>query len=201
MGHTDIQGTHRQTGDTHTDRGHTGRQGTHIQTETHRQTGDTHTYRDTQTDRGHTHKQGTHRQTRDTQTGRDTQTDRDTHTYSGHTYRQAWPDRVQYKLCVSYKCVCEQHRIFFSDCYTNSTTYTGTTNITYNGIPCQRWDVTWPHNPYPREHIENLPDPTISDAANYCRDPDGTGAPWCLTIESGIRWQYCGVSRCYYLGM
>jgi hypothetical protein len=50
-GHTDRRGTHRQTGDTQTDRGHTDRLGTH------RQTGDT------QTDRGHTDRRGTHRQT------------------------------------------------------------------------------------------------------------------------------------------
>jgi hypothetical protein len=77
-GHTDRQGTHRQTRDTqpdggHTDRhGHTNRQG-HTQTDrgqTDRQTGDT------RTDRGHTDRRGTHIQTGDARTYGDTQTDR-----------------------------------------------------------------------------------------------------------------------------
>ena len=31
---------------------------------------------------------------------------------------------------------------------------------------------------------------------NYCRDPDGTGYPWCYTTEQGVRWEGCSVPDC-----
>jgi hypothetical protein len=73
--HTYRQGTHIQTGDTHTDRGRTDRHVTHIQT------GDTHTYK------GHTDIQGTHIHTRDTQTDCG-------HTDIQHVCRYKFPARI-----------------------------------------------------------------------------------------------------------
>ena len=29
-----------------------------------------------------------------------------------------------------------------------------------------------------------------------CRDPDGTGRPWCYTTNKDIRWEYCAVPIC-----
>ena len=31
---------------------------------------------------------------------------------------------------------------------------------------------------------------------NKCRDPDGSGRPWCYTTSSGKRWEYCKVPKC-----
>ncbi|XP_078695288.1 C-type lectin lectoxin-Lio1-like [Branchiostoma floridae x Branchiostoma belcheri] len=31
---------------------------------------------------------------------------------------------------------------------------------------------------------------------NYCRNPDGVERPWCYTLDSSVRWQYCPVKPC-----
>ena len=39
-------------------------------------------------------------------------------------------------------------------------------------------------------------DVTLEDAANYCRNPDGSRSPWCYTTDVGVRWQYCDIPLC-----
>jgi hypothetical protein len=87
--------------------------------------------------------------------------------------------------------------LYLSDCYTNSETYMGTTSTTRYGVSCQRWDANTPHNlDGKRDLFLNLPDATPSDADNFCRDPDGQGAPWCYTMDPRTRWDLCGVAQC-----
>ena len=41
---------------------------------------------------------------------------------------------------------------------------------------------------------ENYPDSGL--VANYCRNPDGEPAAWCYTMDSGIRFELCGIPQC-----
>lgn len=31
---------------------------------------------------------------------------------------------------------------------------------------------------------------------NLCRNPDGDQAPWCYTMDSTVRWEYCRLEKC-----
>ncbi|XP_053377567.1 secretory phospholipase A2 receptor-like [Mercenaria mercenaria] len=91
------------------------------------------------------------------------------------------------------------------ECFpTTSNEYQGLKNTTYEGHVCQRWDSQEPHS-HSRNNIDTFPETTLADAANYCRDPDKEGLPWCYTIDPDIRWQYCGINKCpggsWWLGM
>ncbi|VDI21356.1 Hypothetical predicted protein [Mytilus galloprovincialis] len=71
------------------------------------------------------------------------------------------------------------------DCYTDSTTYQGKVTCTSSGIPC----IVWFNKPYK---------PAGPDMyTNYCRDPDGSGAPWCYTSDSNVPWDFCPVPKCF----
>ena len=77
--------------------------------------------------------------------------------------------------------------------------YKGYVNVTKEGFPCQRWDVQYPHGHPFHDPIttDNFPDDFLSDANNYCRNPDlGSGGPWCYTTDPSIRWQYCAIEPC-----
>ncbi|XP_043835075.1 hepatocyte growth factor-like protein isoform X1 [Dromiciops gliroides] len=71
--------------------------------------------------------------------------------------------------------------------------YRGTANTTATGIPCQRWDAQTPH----QHHF--LPDNyECKDLReNFCRNPDGSEAPWCFTSRPGMRVAFCfQIKRC-----
>ncbi|XP_071611681.1 hepatocyte growth factor-like protein isoform X7 [Heliangelus exortis] len=71
--------------------------------------------------------------------------------------------------------------------------YRGRVNVTVSGIPCQRWDAQTPH----RHHF--VPEKyTCKDLQeNYCRNPDGSEAPWCFTSRPTIRIAFCfQIRRC-----
>ena len=76
------------------------------------------------------------------------------------------------------------------DCYSVSSNYRGKVTCTRYGVPCQRWDVNTPHPPSIR------PSDPDDLASNYCRDPDGTGTPWCYTIDPTLRWEFCPIAKC-----
>ena len=66
-------------------------------------------------------------------------------------------------------------------------TYNGTTATTIGGLTCQRWDSQTPHS-----HSWGL-----NEEENYCRNiPDFEEKPWCYTVSSGTRWDYCDVPLC-----
>ncbi|XP_008103243.1 hepatocyte growth factor-like protein isoform X1 [Anolis carolinensis] len=71
--------------------------------------------------------------------------------------------------------------------------YRGSVNVTTSGIPCQRWDSQTPH----RHHF--LPEKyECKDLKeNYCRNPDGSEAPWCFTTLPNLRMAFCfQIKRC-----
>ena len=87
---------------------------------------------------------------------------------------------------------------FVAECKTTQRgeNYMGTLDVTNTGIICQRWDTNSPH--YHGMNYESyFPDDNMDDAANHCRNPDlMSGGPWCYTIDSSVRWQYCDVPWC-----
>ncbi|KAK3557122.1 hypothetical protein QTP70_024640, partial [Hemibagrus guttatus] len=71
--------------------------------------------------------------------------------------------------------------------------YRGKVNETTSGIQCQRWDAQFPHEHpfYPHTYeCKGL-------EGNYCRNPDGSEAPWCFTSRSEMRTALClQIKRC-----
>ena len=39
-------------------------------------------------------------------------------------------------------------------------------------------------------------DSSLSDAANYCRNPEGEQGPWCYTTDPDKLWEFCDVQQC-----
>ncbi|XP_018430561.1 PREDICTED: hepatocyte growth factor-like protein [Nanorana parkeri] len=87
-----------------------------------------------------------------------------------------------------------QNLPIISHCFTGrGEGYRGKASVTTSGIPCQRWDSQTPHKhrfvpeKYPCKNLEE----------NYCRNPDGSEAPWCFTSNPNIRVAYCfQIKRC-----
>lgn len=76
--------------------------------------------------------------------------------------------------------------------------YNGTINVTRGGLPCQRWDINYPH-----QHLLGYEDyPEIDGGHNYCRNPGERGdRPWCFTTDPEHRWDYCNIPECCKLLM
>ena len=75
--------------------------------------------------------------------------------------------------------------------------YVGTIDITNTGEQCQRWDTQSPHShSYTNEN--RFPDFSLSDAANYCRNPitNDDVSPWCYTMNPSVRWGHCDIPMC-----
>ncbi|XP_020644826.3 hepatocyte growth factor-like protein isoform X1 [Pogona vitticeps] len=71
--------------------------------------------------------------------------------------------------------------------------YRGEVNVTSTGIPCQRWDSQIPH----RHHYLPQKYECKDLRENYCRNPDGSEAPWCFTTFPNTRRAYCfQIKRC-----
>ncbi|XP_040981174.1 plasminogen-like isoform X2 [Aquila chrysaetos chrysaetos] len=70
--------------------------------------------------------------------------------------------------------------------------YRGRIAITKSGNACQHWNTQFPHrhgwipDRYPCKGLEE----------NYCRNPGGEKRPWCYTINSSVRWEYCAIPHC-----
>ncbi|XP_036288154.1 hepatocyte growth factor-like protein isoform X4 [Pipistrellus kuhlii] len=71
--------------------------------------------------------------------------------------------------------------------------YRGTANTTAAGVPCQRWDAQSPH-----QHRFAPDKYACKDLReNFCRNPDGSEAPWCFTTRPGMRKAFCyQIRRC-----
>lgn len=81
--------------------------------------------------------------------------------------------------------------------------YDGLISTTFEGRSCQRWDSQYPHK-HTRNNISNFPESSLSDVANFCRDPDHEGMPWCYTNDPDVRWQFCGITKCpgdFWIGL
>nr|XP_025039232.1 hepatocyte growth factor-like protein isoform X1 [Pelodiscus sinensis]XP_025039233.1 hepatocyte growth factor-like protein isoform X2 [Pelodiscus sinensis] len=71
--------------------------------------------------------------------------------------------------------------------------YRGKVNVTTSGIPCQRWDAQTPHRHHFRPETYECKDLR----ENYCRNPDGSEAPWCFTSLPSMRVAFCfQIKRC-----
>ncbi|KAL4228601.1 hypothetical protein ACF0H5_011651 [Mactra antiquata] len=83
-----------------------------------------------------------------------------------------------------------------STCYnTTSQSYDGRQSTTNSGVVCQRWDSQTPHD---HPFVFGFPEPFVSDAQNFCRDPDDEGIPWCFTVNQTIKWEPCPVKKCTF---
>jgi hypothetical protein len=71
----------------------------------------------------------------------------------------------------------------------------GNISRTINNRTCQHWNTDTPHNR--SESVldpESFPDGSISDAANYCRNPGGIQTqPWCYITDPEVEWEFCDV--------
>lgn len=75
----------------------------------------------------------------------------------------------------------------------NGRFYMGNVNVTQSGIPCQKWDVQSPHTHFQPPDVF----PQVQNAENYCRNADAEEPyPWCYTVNSSVRWQWCDVPLC-----
>lgn len=86
--------------------------------------------------------------------------------------------------------------------------YRGCQMYTRSGRLCQNWDATSPHShsytpwdkpnsgltSYYRYRGPGRASVEVEgEAHNFCRDPSGSGQPWCYTTDprSEYRWEYC----------
>ena len=80
----------------------------------------------------------------------------------------------------------EQEQIGCQQRSTLGCDYVGEANTTVDGIPCQRWSDTEPHDhPF-----------TDEGDHNFCRNPGGYSGVWCYTTDPDVEYQYCSVPFC-----
>ena len=71
--------------------------------------------------------------------------------------------------------------------------YSGTLSESQSGYLCSRWDAVT-HN---FTESERYPDVSMSDAQNYCRNPDGKlEGPWCFVDDPFVEWDFCDIPAC-----
>jgi len=82
------------------------------------------------------------------------------------------------------------------DCYEgDGASYRGRKTTTNSGRICQNWAKQSPHK-HSRTVQSRTEHPNYDLTSNYCRNPDESAGPWCYTIDSEKRWEYCGIPRC-----
>ncbi|XP_058633832.1 hepatocyte growth factor-like protein [Onychostoma macrolepis] len=105
---------------------------------------------------------------------------------------------MERESCDIRKCPESPKRRFRSGYTTNcfrgrGEDYRGKVNETTSGIPCQRWAAQKPHEHpfFPKTYeCKGLEE-------NYCRNPDGSEAPWCFTSLPAMRTALClQIKRC-----
>ncbi|XP_059800504.1 hepatocyte growth factor-like protein isoform X3 [Hypanus sabinus] len=106
------------------------------------------------------------------------------------------PD-VEREYCNIRKC-SETHKLkdveITKSCFKHhGIGYRGRVNQTTSRTPCQRWDAQFPHA---HEFTpENYRCKGLQE--NYCRNPDGSEAPWCFTTDPRVRTAFClQIKRC-----
>ena len=71
--------------------------------------------------------------------------------------------------------------------------YSGTLSQSQSGLSCSRWDEV-SHN---FTEPERYPEASMSDAQNYCRNPDGKGeGPWCYVEDPFVEWDFYNIPAC-----
>jgi len=85
-----------------------------------------------------------------------------------------------------------------SQCYVgNGALYAGHQTRTVSGKKCALWTVANLKNSNVKAtNPMNYPEANITEAVNYCRNPDGDSQPWCYTTDPNTRWEFCKVPRC-----
>ena len=78
---------------------------------------------------------------------------------------------------------------------TAGTEYVGTDSQTSSGRTCQAWATQTP-NSHSNNDAAYFPDSTLTEASNFCRNPDGSSNLWCYTVDPSVRWEYCEVPFC-----
>jgi len=75
--------------------------------------------------------------------------------------------------------------------------YLGHISVTWSGKQCQAWASQSPHS-HSYNQDDMYPDGSVSDASNYCRNPDKNydGGPWCYTMDTETTWDKCDVPGC-----
>jgi len=83
-------------------------------------------------------------------------------------------------------------------CYVgNGALYAGRQTRTASGKKCALWSVAnIKNNNHRAKNSMNYPEANITDALNYCRNPDGDAMPWCYTTDPNTRWEFCNISKC-----
>ena len=72
--------------------------------------------------------------------------------------------------------------------------YKGRLNKVKDGRPCVRWATHPDGRKWPDTFF---PDHSVSDAQNYCRNPDSSdGPPWCYVDNSQTSQQQCDIPEC-----
>ncbi|XP_045184352.2 sushi, von Willebrand factor type A, EGF and pentraxin domain-containing protein 1-like [Mercenaria mercenaria] len=81
------------------------------------------------------------------------------------------------------------------DCFvSNVWDYAGTKNVTPSGYACENWVD---HSSDWRVNAEWMPESTIADAKNYCRQPaDQNWNIWCFSSNPNHEYELCGISQC-----
>uniref|UniRef100_A0A8C4DEL3 Macrophage stimulating 1 n=1 Tax=Dicentrarchus labrax TaxID=13489 RepID=A0A8C4DEL3_DICLA len=103
-------------------------------------------------------------------------------------------ENCEISKCTEVRVEKRQRSSFTTNCFRGrGEDYRGKVNETTSGIPCQRWDAQQPHehpfypNTYECKGLEE----------NYCRNPDGSEAPWCFTSVPEMRTALClQIKRC-----
>ncbi|XP_060588871.1 sushi, von Willebrand factor type A, EGF and pentraxin domain-containing protein 1-like [Ruditapes philippinarum] len=82
-----------------------------------------------------------------------------------------------------------------ADCYVNNVwDYAGTRNITPSGYPCDLWTN---HIGDYRVNVDWMPESSIADAKNYCRQPSSySWNIWCFSTHPSYEYELCGISQC-----
>ena len=99
-------------------------------------------------------------------------------------------DIVKSQLTKEERIGCQQRS-------TSGRDYAGEANTTKDGLPCQKWSETKPHD-HSFTHVGDH---------NFCRNPNGVPAPeaWCYTIDPEVRetplqktpWKFLGIA-CFF---
>ncbi|XP_013397107.1 uncharacterized protein LOC106163933 [Lingula anatina] len=94
------------------------------------------------------------------------------------------------------------NKLYPCDCQTISDfagfDYNGRLSFTSGGYTCQRWDTQVPNN-HTFTNPATYPDATVSDAENYCRNPDPNNfGIWCYVVEPNVTGgvDLCDVPPC-----